>query len=97
MNPMALYSEALGLVDIAPVPIPHDGIDGFLCAWWRRPQAYLDPKVRAAMSSFSMVGDVTPALARLADDLGSGVWDARFGELRNRDTIDLGYRLAATR
>ena len=27
---------------IVPVPIAHDCSDGFLCAWWRRPLAYLE-------------------------------------------------------
>ena len=75
--PRAAYAEWLGPVDIVPVPIPHDCQVGFLCAWWRRPAAYRDPRIRAAMSSFWKIGDVTPALARLASDLESGVSAAR--------------------
>lgn len=93
MPPLSLYADILGPVAITPVPIPHDCVDGFLCAWWRRPAAYLDPRVRAAMSSFARIGDVTPALAQLAADLESGAWAARHADLLQRDSIDLGYRL----
>ena len=34
------------------VPIAIDCEDGFLCAWWARPEAYLDPVVRAGISCF---------------------------------------------
>ena len=93
MPPLSLCSDVLGPVTVTPVPIPHDCEDGFLCAWWRRPAAYLDPRVRAAMSSFARIGDVTPALARLTDDLADGGWMARYGHLMTRDSLDLGYRL----
>lgn len=96
MPPLSLYADILGPVTIAPVPIPHDCADGFLCAWWRRPAAYLDPRVRAAMSSFARIGDVSPALAQLAADLESGAWAARHADLLNRDSLDLGYRLVTT-
>ncbi|HEX8480592.1 MAG TPA: class I SAM-dependent methyltransferase [Allosphingosinicella sp.] len=91
------YAAALGPVSISPVPIPHDCADGFLSAYWRRPAAYLDPKVRAAMSSFWALGDVSQALSRLEADLESGAWARRNGALLNREAIDCGYRLVVTR
>lgn len=97
MPPLARYQDWLGPVDIAPVPIPHDCADGFLAAYWRRPAAYLDPRVRAAISSFWAVGDISPALARLADDLASGAWMRRYGDLLERGECDCGYRLVTTR
>lgn len=93
MPPLADYSAALGPVDVNPVPIPHDCTDGFLCAYWRRPAAYLDPRIRAAMSSFHALGDVSEPLARLECDLASGVWEERYGGLMELDTLDCGYRL----
>ncbi len=91
------YADWLGPVEISPVPIPHDCTDGFLCAYWRRPNAYLDPQIRAAMSSFWKIGDVSEGLARLARDLDSGGWGERYGELLDRDACDLGYRLVVTK
>jgi SAM-dependent methyltransferase len=93
MPKMANYEAWLGPVEIIPVPIPHDCTDGFLCAYWRRPAAYLDPRIRAAMSSFWAIGDVSAAMARLAQDLDSGAWAARYGELLDLDERDFGYRL----
>jgi SAM-dependent methyltransferase len=93
MPRLADYAGALGGVHIVPVPIPHDCTDGFLCAYWGRPAAYLDPRVRAAMSSFWSLGDVSPALQRLRDDLDSGEWARRHARLIELDELDCGYRL----
>jgi SAM-dependent methyltransferase len=93
MPPLSLYGEALCNVEITPVPIPHDCIDGFLCAYWRRPAAYLDARVRAAMSSFHLIGDVSRELAELEADLASGAWERRHGDLLGLDALDCGYRL----
>ncbi|MFM5931641.1 MAG: class I SAM-dependent methyltransferase [Novosphingobium sp.] len=93
MPPMALYGEALGPVRIMPVPVPHDCRDGFLAAYWRRPSAYLDPRVRQSISSFHAIGDCRAALERLEADIASGIWSARYGHLLDRDELDCGYRL----
>lgn len=93
MPPLSTYGAVLGPVRINPLPIPHDCRDGFLAAYWRRPAAYLDSRLRAAMSSFRMLGDVTPALARLEADLASGAWERRHGHLLDLDSHDCGYRL----
>jgi SAM-dependent methyltransferase len=96
MPPMADYEQGLGPVRVSPVPIPHDCTDGFLCAYWRRPAAYLDPRVRAAISSFWALGDVTEALARLERDIESGAWARRYAGLLDLDACDCGYRLVVT-
>ena len=93
MPRMADYEAWLGPVDVRPLPIPHDCSDGFLCAYWRRPVAYLDPKIRAAMSSFWALGDVSEALGRLQGDLESGRWARRHADLLGRPELDCGYRL----
>ena len=53
----------LGPLEARPLPIPHDCLDGFPGAYWRRPQAYLDPAVRGALSTFTNIGDVETGLA----------------------------------
>jgi SAM-dependent methyltransferase len=77
------------------VPIARDCIDGFMCAYWARPEAYLDPDVRAAISTFHLVDEAVSAraLRRLAADLESGAWDAHHGHLRDLNELDAGYRL----
>jgi SAM-dependent methyltransferase len=88
----ALLERNIGKTHVTPVPIPHDSSDGFLCAYWRRPEAYLDPKVRSAISTFAKV-DPTAGLARLREDLESGRWAARHQHLLSMDGLDCGYRV----
>ena len=82
-------------VRVETVPIPHDCEDGFLAAYWRRPDAYLDNQVRAGMSTFHLPGaeNLIDGLQDLAEDLRSGRWDDRNHDLLEREELDLGYRL----
>jgi SAM-dependent methyltransferase len=84
--------SVLGPVESEVLMIPADCADGFLGAYWRRPAAYLDPRVRAAISIFSKL-DATAALAQLETDLADGTWRSRHGELLTRSELDVGYRL----
>ena len=84
--------KTLGPIEVEALAIPADCVDGFLGAYWRRPAAYLDPRVRAAISIFSKL-DATAALARLESDLAGGTWKARYSELLARSELDVGYRL----
>ncbi|MFC3574754.1 class I SAM-dependent methyltransferase [Streptomyces yaanensis] len=90
--------DMLGGARLEPVLVPHDCTDGFGAAYWRRPHAYLDPRVRAGISLFAQTGEdvITPGLTRLADDLTTGRWQARHPELLTLETIDVGYRLLVT-
>lgn len=85
----------LGGGRIEPVPVPHDCVDGFFHAYWRRPHAYLDPEVRAGISVFSLLAaaEVDEGVRRLRADLESGEWHRRHGGLEGLDELDLGYRL----
>ena len=96
MPQMAAYSDWLGAVETTPVPVPHDCTDGFLYAYWRRPWAYLDSRVTAAMSSFWSIGKVPEGLTRLRDDLDRGAWTDRYAGLLDLDSLDVGYRLVVT-
>ncbi len=96
MPQIANYGKWLGSVKISPVHIPHDCSDGFLAGYWRRPAAYLDERVRAAMSSFWALGDVSEGLGKLEVDLKSGAWEQRYSGLLNLEELDCGYRLVET-
>lgn len=85
--------RALGPATVETIPIPHDCTDGFLGAYWRRPDAYLDERVRGAISTFSKLSDIGPALDGLRTDLASGAWQRKYGGLLKRTQLDLGYRL----
>lgn len=93
----AEFEAALGPVQMRPIPVPFDCSDGFLGAYWRRPQAYLEPSVRQAISTFSRVSDVSAGVERLRADLADGSWERRHGALLRHDTLDLGYRLVVGR
>jgi SAM-dependent methyltransferase len=83
----------VGAVRVTKVPIPHDCSDGFLGAYWRRPAAYLDPRIRSAMSTFSKLKRLSSGLERLRRDLTSGEWQSRYGHTMTKHELDLGYRL----
>jgi SAM-dependent methyltransferase len=89
---IAEIADALGGAEVRSVPIPHDCRDGFLHAYWARPEAYLDPSVRDCISVFAAV-DASEGLARLEADLASGAWHDRHGHVLDHDALDLGYRL----
>lgn len=89
----AALAEVLGPLEVRPVPVPADCTDGFFGAYWRRPEAYLDPAVRGAISVLADVPATDPRLARLAADLADGTWEHRHGAVRDAAELDLGYRL----
>jgi hypothetical protein len=85
--------EALGGgARVESILVPRDCADGFAAAFYARPERYLDPVVRAGMSSFAGLDDA-PGLRRLEDDLRAGTWEARYGHLRQVDALDAGHRL----
>jgi len=88
----------VGTCRVEPIAIPHDCADGFLAAFWRRPEAYLDPAVRAGMSGFALLDQevVARGVGRLKTDLESGGWERRFGAIRSLDALDVCYRLVVT-
>jgi hypothetical protein len=65
---------------------------GFLGAYWRRPEVYLDPVARRSMSSFGKI-DAADGLKRLAHDLENGAWRKRNADVLTLDALDIGYRL----
>ena len=87
------FEHALGPVTVETIQIPHDCSDGFLGAYWRRPAAYLDARVRGAISTFSKLSDVRSGLTRLDADIDSGKWRCKYSDLLTKAELDIGYRL----
>jgi SAM-dependent methyltransferase len=81
---------------VITVPIPHDCADGFLGAYWRRPEAYLNAEIRSGISSFATCRDLSP-LQRLKEHLDTGEWQRLYGELLEEEELDIGYRLVVGR
>jgi SAM-dependent methyltransferase len=80
---------------VIPLLVPRDMRDGVLGAYWCRPEAYLDPAVRANCSGLALADPAVVArgVAGLEADLASGAWDQRHADLAELEAIDLGYRL----
>ncbi|MGW0637447.1 MerR family transcriptional regulator [Nocardia salmonicida] len=91
---LAAMAESIGAV-AEPVPIPWDCTDGLFEAYWRRPRAYLEEHVRRAVSTWTRVGLEAErrAVRSLSDDLASGRWAERNGDLAGLEVADLGLRL----
>ena len=88
-------AEAIGATDVITLLVPRDMEDGVLGAYWCRPEAYLDPAVRANCSGLALADPAVIArgVAGLERDLASGAWHGRHADLLDRDSVDLGYRL----
>lgn len=84
----AIRAALGGSSTVTPVPIPLECTDGFIEAFYGRPEALLDDDVRAAQSGWQFLSDdvVATGLRRLSDDLATGAWDARHGHLRSQPT-----------
>lgn len=95
LDPLDVVLDHLDVDTIEPLPVPADCTDGFLAAYWRRPEAYLDPGVRGAMSGLSLIDQTTVdrAMERLARDLDTGAWHDRHHDLLGFDELDVGYKL----
>jgi SAM-dependent methyltransferase len=78
-----------------PVLVPWDCADGFFYAYWRRPEEYLDVRVRRGISVFSLIAEAAEQrfVQELGADLRSGRWAERNGELLRLAEADLGGRL----
>ena len=64
--------------------------------WTRMFCAWLSP--RRAQSAWEKTGvDIGPGLTRLAEDLRSGAWDARYGDLRRQPEYIGSLRLITRR
>ena len=87
------FQDAFGAIAVLPVPIPHDCTDGFLGAYWRRPEVYLDEAPRQAISTFAKIGDVSRGLEALRKDLSDGTWARRNKAILDEAVLDLGYRI----
>ena len=93
MPTLVELEQWLGPLQVTPVPIPHDCTDGFLYAYWKRPFAYLDTRLRAGSSSFWLIKGVEEGLEELKRDLKSGAWERRYADLLQQDEYEAGYRL----
>jgi SAM-dependent methyltransferase len=94
--PIADVADALGgRTRVERVATPADCVDGFFEAFWRRPEALLDPDVRRSQSMWALLppGVEERIVERLRSALDSGAWDRDHGHLRELDAFDGSLRL----
>jgi SAM-dependent methyltransferase len=91
----AIATALGGRIRVEPVPTPADCVDGFFEAFWNRPEALLDPEVRASQSMWALLAPETEhtIVRRLAHALESGAWDERYGYLRDQPSFPGSLRL----
>jgi ubiquinone/menaquinone biosynthesis C-methylase UbiE len=85
-------------VKINPFPLPHDLEDSFAAVGWARPELYLESGIRHGISTFAKLEQTTinEGLSQLQQDLNTGLWDQKFGYLRQQQQYDAGYRFIST-
>ena len=85
-------------VKVRTLLVPWDCADGFLPAFWRRPQAYQDPAVQQSMSGLQLLGPhvLTRGLTQLRVDLEDGTWQRKNNNLLELNALDAGWRLIST-
>ena len=84
-------------VVITPLMIPEDCQDGFLAAYWKRPEAYLNPVVRNSISTFAKLDDASVGLHKLAKDLETGAWGDNNQEILKKSSLDVGYVIVSAK
>lgn len=82
-------------VRVDVVAVPSDCTDGFGEAFYARPEAFLQPEVRAFTSGLVLTDQaaVQRGLDLLRQDLTSGEWDQRYGNLRTQPERNGALRL----
>ncbi len=93
--PETLCAWAGGAATIEVVPVRRDTPDWSFLSFWAHPERVFDPRARAGTSGFARQDPavIDRLLVRLRHDLECGLWDARYGALRNLETYDAGLRL----
>jgi SAM-dependent methyltransferase len=94
-TPAEIAAELGGKFRVESIPTPADCVDGFIEAFWSRPEALLDPLVRDVQSVWEKLEpqSIERIFSRLAADLESGRWDEEHGQLRRMESYAGALRL----
>jgi hypothetical protein len=79
--------------EVSLFALPHDLQDRNMHAGWNRPELYFDEQFRRNVSGLALAPaeEISRALSRLKQDLESGAWNAKYGELRDMESLDTGF------
>lgn len=88
-------AEWLGGARIGILPIPADITDWMMGSFWAHPERVLDAGARGATSGFAReTGEVVNRVVEsVRQDLDDGIWDKKYGHLRELSEFDTGLRL----
>ena len=80
-------------IELNDFPLPHDLLDKNMHSGWNQPETYFDEQMRLNTSGFAQASkeEVEQGLARLKNDLNTGIWDARYGHLRKQAELHTGF------
>jgi SAM-dependent methyltransferase len=97
-SPEAVARALGGRTRVETIRTPADCRDGFFEAFWNRPEALLDPGVRASQSMWALLpaGVEARIVGRLDDALRSGAWDEEYGYLRAERSFAGSLRLVVS-
>jgi SAM-dependent methyltransferase len=84
-----------GTSKVKELAIPFDCEDGFAEAYFGRPEAFLDERVRRSQSAWGFLSrdDEIAAVRALQTDLETGSWDKTHGHLRHQHEYHGALRL----
>lgn len=90
-----IVEELGGSVQVQVVPIPFDCPDGFLEAYYGKPEAFLQSSVRRSQSAWSFLeeGEEDRIVNELARNLENGEWEDKFGAWREKPFFEGSLRL----
>jgi len=82
------------LSEIKPFPLPDDLSDKNMYSAWNEPERYFDAQFRQNTSGLAKADQslVKAGLEKLKYDLELGVWDEKYGYLREEKEFDAGFR-----
>jgi SAM-dependent methyltransferase len=98
MPTVSEVADTLGSARVESIALAHDCEDGFIEAFYGRPEALLEEGVRQAQSAWRQLpAGVEERIVRtLADDLDHGRWDERHGQLRELREYGSSLRLVVS-
>jgi SAM-dependent methyltransferase len=84
-----------GTTRVETLEVSRNTPDWTLMSFWAHPERVLDERARNAASGFARMAPevVARVVLGVRCDLGSGLWDARYGHLRALAALDVGFRL----
>jgi hypothetical protein len=74
--------------------LPSDLADRFMAFGWKKPELYLDNTIRNSISAFAFADpiEIESGINNLRTDIETGVWDSKYGSVKEYTSFDLGYR-----